>query len=483
MPPAESPQQVMRDPAGEEDAGGQWDNPAQKQLHRGGTAGWGPSPFSSTDVREKDPPDQEQGQMSTANIVSLLNKLCNQKPAGSFILPKLPESDYCLVCNRGGICLGTCCKGRKQPTKQKTKLLSSNPSSDIPGLDLINPSSTVLTTRAISTLSRKSISAFSPRSPLFNPHSVKIIAIDKKHRRSAHKSKDKVSKSLETVSVLNKNLRKKLRHILLKMSLNPVKTGKKAADKNTAGSTAVDSTFRKLSTSELRCTRKQQTSSSLSSKLNTSADIKLSAPAHHTPPKSSSNLSATFLSSTSSPQLDSTSNTSDEQLLPATFVDNYHQVLSYLKSEWQDAKNSERYENFQPREVFRDPSPKPRRQQSPSPVREGQRVLTPCGSPTPTATPPISPSRPRDQTPRNSTPRKDANERVQCRNRNCRVWFTTSRSRSRHESQSCEMLPGPNVTLQTGNLIPTHEALNIDRLTCRTCLKVFSQEQHRKRQG
>ena len=43
------------------------------------------------------------------------------------------------------------------------------------------------------------------------------------------------------------------------------------------------------------------------------------------------------------------------------------------------------------------------------------------------------------------------------------------------------MLPGPNATLPTGNLIPTHEALNIDRLTCRTCLKVFSQEQHRKR--
>lgn len=57
--------------------------------------------------------------------------------------------------------------------------------------------------------------------------SVKIMAMDKKHSRSAHKSKGKVSKSLETVSVFELN--KNLRHILLNMSLNPVKTEKKNA--------------------------------------------------------------------------------------------------------------------------------------------------------------------------------------------------------------------------------------------------------------
>ena len=45
------------------------------------------------------------------------------------------------------------------------------------------------------------------------------------------------------------------------------------------------------------------------------------------------------------------------------------------------------------------------------------------------------------------------------------------------------MLPDHSPTLETENTIPTHAELNLDPLQCRSsdCLKMFSQEHHRKR--
>ena len=93
--PSKPPQQEVRGPAGGGEDGSQWDHPTQQQVQRGVPAGWGPSLFSSTDIRERE--DSTQGQMSVSTMVSLLNQLCKQKPAGNFRLPKLPESDYCLL--------------------------------------------------------------------------------------------------------------------------------------------------------------------------------------------------------------------------------------------------------------------------------------------------------------------------------------------------------------------------------------------------
>ena len=116
VPPSEPPQQERREPAGAGEDGGQRDNPTHEQTLRGGSAGWGPSPFGSLDVRDRDEPLQ----MPASSVVALLNQLCRQKPAGSFNLPKLPESDYCLICGQGGTCLGPNCKGKQTPTRQKT---------------------------------------------------------------------------------------------------------------------------------------------------------------------------------------------------------------------------------------------------------------------------------------------------------------------------------------------------------------------------
>ena len=171
VPPSEPPQQERREPAGAGDDGGLCDSPTQQQMHRGGSAGWGPSPFGSLDVRERDERIQVQGQMPASSVVALLNQLCKQKPGGSFALPKLSDSDHCLICGQGGTCLGPNCKGKQTPVCQKSKFLRSCFSTSIPGLSDSVCSSSVLTSRTMSSSSRVSIAALSTRSSLFNPKS------------------------------------------------------------------------------------------------------------------------------------------------------------------------------------------------------------------------------------------------------------------------------------------------------------------------
>ena len=111
--------------------------------------------------------------MEVCAVVDLLNQFCKQKPAGSFELPQLPLSQYCLICNQGSICLGSGCKGKEgsRCTRKKVTPISTF-SSAIPGLTLSCPTSiptTVLTERDRTHNQRLSISALNPQSPLFNP--------------------------------------------------------------------------------------------------------------------------------------------------------------------------------------------------------------------------------------------------------------------------------------------------------------------------
>ena len=58
---------------------------------------------------------------------------------------------------------------------------------------------------------------------------------------------------------------------------------------------------------------------------------------------------------------------------------------------------------------------------------------------------PEMPARTRSRhTPRKDTPKKKKDQRHQCRNQGCRVWFTSEQSRSKHEYQTCSMLPDRN---------------------------------------
>ena len=101
LPPASPQQQVVRGPAGEEAGGGQG---KQQHLHPlPGPAGQ--ETFRSKDVRMK--------QMPPAKIVQSYNRYCWQKPAGGYSLPKLVESEYCILCNHGCKCIGGACKGRE----------------------------------------------------------------------------------------------------------------------------------------------------------------------------------------------------------------------------------------------------------------------------------------------------------------------------------------------------------------------------------
>ena len=118
FPPPDPPKQQGRGPAAGGEVGGKWvqstqtpESPTDPPTDSGGKRDQSSKhPFSYTDVRERQT-EEEREQMSVSIIIGHLNKLCVQKPGGSFVLPKISESDFCILCNRGCIYLGPSCKG------------------------------------------------------------------------------------------------------------------------------------------------------------------------------------------------------------------------------------------------------------------------------------------------------------------------------------------------------------------------------------
>ena len=454
VPPSDPPQQEVRGPAGGDEVGGQWDHPTQQQVQRGGPAGWGPSPiFSSTDIRERE--DSTQGQMSVSTMVSLLNQLCKQKPAGNFRLPKLPESDYCLLCNHGrSVCLGKTCKGRSQPTRQKPKL-GNVTSSGIPGLVPSGSSSTVLTTPTYTSTKKCSISSLSPSSSLFNPKTGFTSSLpsssDISSKTLERKSPQKTSRPKQKDSEYDVKLRKKLLHILLKSSLNPDDAEKVKKKKRSSSNT--NSLFRKLNISEVRCPRKLSKSCKPIPK-------STSFPLHFSTSSDSLSSSTNPISATIS---------SATQGYSHTFSENYNDVLSYLRTQVEDSKNSEIFEIFTDDEtvgfeleVLRASSPESRRPQSPSPDRQ-QRVSTPRKQSGPSA--PSSSG----HTPRKDTPTKRKQSRYQCRISGCKDYLANAKTRDRHESHYCRYrsVESPGLINQAEFPVPPHLELKLDLLQCR----------------
>ena len=90
-------------------------------------------------------------------------------------------------------------------------------------------------------------------------------------------------------------------------------------------------------------------------------------------------------------------------------------------------------------------------------------------------------------TPRKDTPKKSKNQRLQCSNQGCRVWFTSARARQRHETHSCSSLPHLELDISSENeteyFVPSHADLGLDPLCCRFpgCSRRYKEEKSRKR--
>ena len=113
--------------------------------------------------------------MPVLTIISHLNKFCVQKPGGYFELPKLSDSNYCVLCNNGCQCFGPSCKGLKPPTDRTVRSVKVHTTSSLlPGLKKeSSSSSTSPLTKRESTHSKKihiSGSPYRPDSYIFNWH-------------------------------------------------------------------------------------------------------------------------------------------------------------------------------------------------------------------------------------------------------------------------------------------------------------------------
>ena len=134
--------------------------------------------------------------------------------------------------------------------------------------------------------------------------------------------------------------------------------------------------------------------------------------------------------------------------------------------------------------------------QDPEIMRTSPRTYSPEASPPRTSPPRTSPprlsvsasraparTRSRGHTPRKDTPKKK-NQRIQCRTSGCRVWFTTERSRARHEAYNCVLnIPdqSTDATSTEEDIPPSHQGLPPFKCRYPACQKEYGQESHRKR--
>jgi len=255
--PSEPPQQEVRGPAGGGEVGSQCDNPTQQQVLTGGPAGWDPPHFPSTDVRMR----RSQEKLSPSSLVRIFTRLCHQKPGGGYKGPQIFGSAFCPFCNQGSTCLGKFCKGREKPSGRKA-VESRNQGFQIPGLDRSNDfaSSAVLTNRTFTSTKKLKVTPLSPNSPIFHPIPKKPSQPTSSHSfktSSTKTSKPKSKPKLFTPGWYeeNKHLQKKLRTILLHTSLKSQKSRKQQKKKKSENSHC-NSSMRKLSISEVSCTKK-----------------------------------------------------------------------------------------------------------------------------------------------------------------------------------------------------------------------------------
>ena len=282
VPPSDSPRQQGRGPAAGDEAGGQRDQSSQpltdlvppsdspRQQGRGPAAGDEAGgqgeqyQFSSTDVRTRQS-EEEKEHMSVSTIIGHLNKFCFQKPGGGFDLPKMSDSEFCVLCNNGCKCFGPSCKGSKPPSDYNPGRGHFQPTSCIiPGLEESSSSTSTscLTTREV-THSKKiymSGPVFRPNSSIFTWRKpTTSCAGTNSHGQEKEKlQKPKIDNKAEKswYDTISHSTKKKILAVLLKPALNTSKT--KRMKSSAPPHIQSNSLARRLSISELACPRKSQ---------------------------------------------------------------------------------------------------------------------------------------------------------------------------------------------------------------------------------
>ena len=234
--------------------------------------------------------------MSLSTLVGYLTRHCIQKPGGSFILPKILSSEFCILCGNGCKCLGPSCKGPRPPTdhSQHMREMVRASSVTIPGL-VGGPPSSVLTTPTQTVSKKIPISAISLKSPIFRWQcqntniNLTVEATKDSSKRLKKKSNFQVKKSW--YETLNSNTKKQLLSVLLKSSLN-ISTGKTKKEKKSSNPAKLDSGLRKLGIFEQPCIKKPYCSSSSLSKASNSPHCFLSSSFYSNGSISSSDMSS-----------------------------------------------------------------------------------------------------------------------------------------------------------------------------------------------
>ena len=161
-------------------------------------------------------------------------------------------------------CLGKCCKERENPVeKRKAAKTLTTQGILIPGLEGSNrASSSVLYCPSFTSTAKSKIFALSPNSSIFKPNpqkatffkiSLSLSSSTKVSKTSAPKPKNKKSNPRGYEESVK--LQRKLNCILLQASLKTGKTEKQAKKKNPVDPQKRNSFSRKLSISEISCSK------------------------------------------------------------------------------------------------------------------------------------------------------------------------------------------------------------------------------------
>ena len=377
---------------------------------------------------------------STMNIIEDLNRFTRQKPAGTFDPIFARTKLHCILCARGSSCLGMAClgldKSRPMQDHRSSKCVPS-PDGYCPGLVGDTKLTSLVEIKLGGSDERKSQneSALSCFGSLFG-------------------WKKKSSKSSSAIFVSSKPASPTPptspdRPCPRKMNPKPTKTSNHCS----TDSYSVKALHALLRNSGCKTNNKKKRAKAL---------VEKQSPEHKV-----DNLDIVIVAGVQQEQGDC-----QEVVLP--FSNTVSNARPQLRSVPPSLSSSSRQQLYETCSRERIPEIEVLRSSPPPPIR-------------PLSPEPLVRTSSKGHTPRKDTPKKNKNQRLQCRNQGCRVWFTSTFARQRHETQSCSSLPHllSDISFEndTEYLVPSHDDLGLDPLTCRFpgCSKVYNQEKSRKR--
>ena len=386
-------------------------------------------------------------------IVSDLNRFARQKPGGTF-QPIFESTPHCILCSQGCTCLGASCLGPKPPNNSTRTITPTAPNLFCPGL-------------------------------IDGPKLSSLIEL---------KFEDN-SKKIQSCSVLPYGaLFGWGRFQSSSSSLSSLKMKTATPHTDLSGSSEKNDTLKTKnsitrSTSNNCCPSSYDKKSLQSFLLNAGVKTKLR--------QNKSKLGAAranFTTSKASRTVTTSRNSFSRDLLPEPRKQDREGVSGARKKlfedEHEDVKNVSESYMLRRNETCGHRIPPPQWLSMSSPSFSLSSSSSPeilRSSPSRHRKPP-SPDTPvragsRGHTPRKDTPKK--NKKLQCTNVGCRVWFTSERSRTRHESVYCSFSTdnNDNTTGEPGYMVPSHIDLQLSPLQCRFpgCSKKYNQEASRRR--